>query len=560
MHRLNIKGRLAVMFAFLLLMLTGLGSFALTRIATLSDLLESVGTISLPSVEALGRLDAMAAKLRNVEARQIVAPSIEETARLEQVVVAHQEEFEALRAQAGRLLSRDEERAAFRELGTRWDVYREVARRVLEFTHQRQYDRAEELFGSEGQAAYDQLSRAVEEMVRLNQVSVAAASSTGQRIASASHMWVGVTIFTAALMTLVLAWIANRDLGAPLRAMTAVMTRLANGEFTADVPAIDRHDEIGRMAQALLVFKEKLEHNQRLEAEAKEGDRRLAALRKAEMDRLADEFESSVMAIVEGLSTAAARMQSSARSLSAVAERSEQRTNAASVAAKHAAGNVQTVSIATSQLSGSIAEIGRQVERSARTSKDAVEEAQRVDSLVASLAEAAARIGDVVELINRIARQTNLLALNATIEAARAGDAGKGFAVVAGEVKNLANQTAKATDEIGAQIAAVQDATREAVSAIQSITGTIGQLNDIATAIASAVEEQGAATSEIARNIQEAAAGTGDVTQNVVGVGEATTATSDASREVLSAAEDLSGQAQHLREDVHGFIAKVRAG
>ena len=556
---MRIKVRITIAFAFLLVMVAGLGTFALVRIGTLADLLVSVETNSLPSVEALGRLDAMSAKLRNVEAQQISATTPEETQRLAKVIEERQADFEKIRQRYETLLSTDAERDAYRHFGSRWTAYQSIGKRVIDFTFNRQYDRAEDLFGSEGQAAYDQLISAIEQMVRLNQEGVAKANLTGQDISSASRLWVAVTLQISVIATVVLGWVANRNIAVPIRAITDITSRLADGDFAVEIPATNRGDEIGHMARAVHVFKEKLEHNQRLEEEAKEQERSIARKRREEMDGLADSFESSVRTIVMNVSESASRMQDSARSLSAMTQQTEQMTTAAA-AAEHAAGNVQAVAVATSQLSDSIGEIGRQMELSASRSKGAVDEARKVDRLVTSLAEAASRIGDVVGLINHIASQTNLLALNATIEAARAGDAGKGFAVVANEVKGLANQTASATNEIEAQIATVQDATREAVQAIQSIAGTIDQLNEIATNIASAIEEQGAATSTIAGNIQEAATGTAEVTTNIVGVAEATTKTGLASREVLGAADGLSDQAERLRQDVDNFIAMVRVG
>ncbi len=557
---MRIKVRITIAFAFLLVMVAGLGTFALVRIGTLADLLVSVETNSLPSVEALGRLDAMSAKLRNVEAQQISATTPEETQRLAKVIEERQADFEKIRQRYETLLSTDAERDAYRHFGSRWTAYQAIGKRVIDFTFNRQYDRAEDLFGSEGQAAYDQLISAIEQMVRLNQEGVAKANLTGQDISSASRLWVAVTLQISVIATVVLGWVANRNIAVPIRAITDITSRLADGDFAVEIPATSRGDEIGHMARAVHVFKEKLEHNQRLEEEAKEQERSIARKRREEMDGLADSFESSVRTIVMNVSESASRMQDSARSLSTMTQQTEQMTTAAAAAAEHAAGNVQAVAVATSQLSDSIGEIGRQVELSATRSKGAVDEARKVDRLVTSLAEAASRIGDVVGLINHIASQTNLLALNATIEAARAGDAGKGFAVVANEVKGLANQTANATNEIETQIATVQDATREAVLAIQSIAGTIDQLNEIATNIASAIEQQGAATSTIAGNIQEAATGTAEVTTNIVGVAEATTKTGLASREVLGAADGLSDQAECLRRDVDNFIAMVRVG
>ncbi len=273
----------------------------------------------------------------------------------------------------------------------------------------------------------------------------------------------------------------------------------------------------------------------------------------------ASHFERDVSSIVDIVAAATTELQNTAQSMVATADQTSRQATAVATAAQQASENVQTVAAATEQLSSSILEINRQVVQSNEIANAAVDEAERTNQKMHGLTEAAQRIGEVVKLINNIASQTNLLALNATIEAARAGDAGKGFAVVAGEVKHLANQTAKATEDISAQIQAVQNATREAVEAISGIGGTIGRMNGVASAIASAVEQQGAATQEIARNIQQAAAGTDRVTSNIGAVTLATGETGHAAREVLSATSELARQADLLSGQVADFLVVVRA-
>ncbi len=344
----------------------------------------------------------------------------------------------------------------------------------------------------------------------------------------------------------------------PIAQLTQAMSRLADRDWTAAVPATDRQDEIGAMARAVSVFKEngiandKLREEQTREQETKE--RRASALEAA-----VAEFEAAAKSIVDTVSASATEMQSSAQSMSGTAEETSRQATAVAAASEQASSNVQTVATAGEELSSSIAEISRQVTQSTRIAGKAVEEATRTDAKVQGLADAAQKIGEVVQLINDIAAQTNLLALNATIEAARAGEAGKGFAVVASEVKSLANQTAKATEDIGAQVSSIQGATRDSVEAIKAIGRTISEVSEIATTIASAVEEQGAATQEIARNVQEAARGTQDVSANIAGVTQAAAEAGAAATQLLDVAGDLAKQAVALRAQVDAFLAKVRA-
>jgi methyl-accepting chemotaxis protein len=380
-----------------------------------------------------------------------------------------------------------------------------------------------------------------------------------------SHISTTVTVQetvagAATLLGLMIAFLVSRGIVNPLSGLTSGMQELAGGNFGVVLPGLDRKDEVGDMAQAVETFKVKAEEKARQEAEAKiKQDQIAAKQRKADMLKLADQFEGAVGEIIETVSSASTELEASANTLTATAARAQEVTTMVAAASEEASTNVQSVASATEELSSSVNEISRQVQESARMANEAVSQARKTNDRVGELSKAAARIGDVVELINTIAGQTNLLALNATIEAARAGEAGRGFAVVASEVKALAEQTAKATGEIGQQVTGIQAATQESVGAIKEISGTIEKLSEISATIASAVEEQGAATQEISRNVQQAAQGTQRVSSNIVDVQRGASETGSASSQVLSAAQSLSGDSNRLKLEVGKFLNTVRA-
>jgi methyl-accepting chemotaxis protein len=353
--------------------------------------------------------------------------------------------------------------------------------------------------------------------------------------------------------------IGQYGIAAPIRAVVSLLQLLANGSFEAKVTGSDRNDEVGDVARTALVFKENGLAKIRMEAEQKEAEQNAVRVRKADMIKLANDFEGAVGEIIETVSSASTELEASAGTLTRTAERAQEVTTTVAAASEEASTNVQSVASATEEMASSVNEISRQVQQSARIANDAVDQARKTNDRVGELSKAAARIGDVVELINTIAGQTNLLALNATIEAARAGEAGRGFAVVASEVKALAEQTAKATGEIGQQISGIQAATQESVNAIKEISGTIEKLSEIASTIASAVEEHGAATQEISRNVQQAAQGTTQVSANITDVQRGASETGSASSQVLSAAQSLSRDSNRLKSEVGKFLNTVRA-
>ena len=344
----------------------------------------------------------------------------------------------------------------------------------------------------------------------------------------------------------------------PLRKSTEIMRMLAEGDISVDVPALGRSDEIGEMAKAVQVFKDNAIRMGEMQKEKEEAEHRTQEEKRKFIEALSDDFGAQVKDVVEALSSAATEMQVTAEQMSSTAENANHQASGVATASRQATANVQTVAAAAEELSSSTAEIGRQVNQSARIAGSAVSEAEATNDTVQSLASAAQKIGEVVTLINDIASQTNLLALNATIEAARAGEAGKGFAVVAQEVKNLANQTGKATEDISAQISAIQEQTTGAVGAISRIQDIIVEISNISTTIATAVEEQDASTQGIARNVQEAARGTQEVNNKIEEVSNAAGEAGTAADKVLKSAGNLSQQSGQLQAQVEKFLAQIR--
>ena len=406
---------------------------------------------------------------------------------------------------------------------------------------------------------FHRIEPVIEEMEKDVQQRYETAHATESDTRGAVKMWMLVALGLALVIVCAASFSIGHSISEAILQMVQAMTRLAKGESAIAIPGVGRADEIGEMASAVEIFKTNMIEAERLREEQSGVEQRQKRQRQADMNRLADAFDAAVGEIVETVSSASTELEASASTLTRTAERAQQVTATVAAASEEASTNVQSVSSATEQMASSVNEISRQVQASARMANAAVDQARLTNDRVSELSKAASRIGDVVELINTIAGQTNLLALNATIEAARAGEAGRGFAVVASEVKALAEQTAKATGEIGQQISGIQSATQDSVTAIREISGTIEKLSEIASTIAAAVAEQGAATQEISRNVQQAAQGTQQVSANIVDVQRGASETGSASTQVLSAAQSLSTDSNRLKLEVGKFLTSVRA-
>ena len=378
---------------------------------------------------------------------------------------------------------------------------------------------------------------------------------------SAARLSFGIALaglVAVAVASVGLVMMVRRRVCKPIVDLTSTMSRLAGGDVSDEITGSERDDEIGAMAAAVRVFKDNMIRADRLTAE-KEAENEVKMRRARALEELASRFETTVSELVGGLSSSSAVMETTAKSMSSTASDTNRQAGIVAAASEQTSANVQTVASATEQLTSSISEISRQVAQSTEIAARAVENARRTGDTARSLADGAQKIGDVVSLIQNIAAQTNLLALNATIEAARAGDAGRGFAVVASEVKSLAGQTAKATTEISGQIAAIQAASDETVTAIKNVVEVITEIDQIGAAIAAAIEEQGSATKEISRSVSEAARGTQEVNSNISGVQRAADDTGAAAGQVLGAAEQLSSQSRELAGEVNRFLSEVRA-
>jgi methyl-accepting chemotaxis protein len=408
-----------------------------------------------------------------------------------------------------------------------------------------------------------QASQAIATLEKIQDVSTALADAHMLRVqheAEGEMFLYSVVLLAGVLILAIALWVVIGRVIRPINSLSSSMGTIADGKFNQDVPYLGRKDEIGHMAKSVEVFRKNGIEKIRLEAEAKENEKKAQEARRQAMLDLAEKFENSVKGVVNIVSAAATEMQTTAQSLAATAEETSRQSTAVAAASEEMSGNVQTVASATEELTASIGEIGSQVTKASDVANKAAEDGENTNTTVQKLAGTVQKIGEIVQLIQSIAGQTNLLALNATIEAARAGEAGKGFAVVASEVKALASQTAKATEEIETQIASIQTETSLTVEAIQGICSTLGDIRQVSTSIASAVEEQSAATKEIANNVSQAAQSTAEVSENVVGVTKAANDTGVAASQMLSAASELAKQSEALQLEVDKFLVGIRAG
>ena len=560
LNNLAIRVKIPLGFAVVLAIVVILGLLSITRLSAVNDNAEEIRNDWLPSTGQMSKLLTSIYSFRLRESRyMLVAADGGDLDKAMADIAAGTDRIAKARATYAPLISAgtDEERL-IKQFDQEWDGYGQITRKMLDLAKAHDAKGATALFNGASRESFDRAIKALNDDADFNVLEGKKAADRGAAIYD-STKWVVILalIFAAALCAILGGWLVA-SVSTPIQRMTDAMKRLAGHDLSTEITGLGRKDEIGAMATAVQVFKDSMVKAEHL-AEAQQLDHAQKQLRATRIEAINATFDQQASEALNFLASAATELRATAGGMSDNADLASKQAGAVAAASEEASSNVQTVAAATEQLSSSIQEIARQVVQSSTIAGQAVQEAAATGGTMQTLSEAAQKIGEVVRLINDIAGQTNLLALNATIEAARAGEAGKGFAVVASEVKNLATQTARATEDISAQVAAMQSSTGNAVAAIERIDATIGRMNEISTSIAAAMEQQGAATQEIARNVQEAARGTTEVSSNITGLNQSVEETGAASVQVLTAADELGQQAEQLRARVGTFLADIRS-
>jgi methyl-accepting chemotaxis protein len=555
--KFSISTKLFAIVSFLFLIIAVIGGFAFLQMSSINGAAHEIQTHWLPSVRWIGEMRTQSARFRAVLRDHLVATDAER-ADVDKNLDARKSDFEKAAKSYRPLVSSSTEQELADQLDRQWQEFIAAAAEVRTFAVKGDLAQAKQINADKVVPVGRAMDKTLTGLVDFNDKG---AETAGQS-ADATY-WRAVYLTSAILLFAMIfgigaAAFVSQDIRRGIGSILKPMGRLVDGELTVDIPRQGETTEIGQIAAGLQTFKDALIAKKASDGAA-DAEKALNLARAQRISAATTDFEAMVGEMVGSLAGASTELEASATTLSSTADHAQGLATMVAAASEEASTNVQSVASATEELSSSINEISRQVQESARMASTAVDEAGATNGRVEQLAKAASRIGDVVELINAIAGQTNLLALNATIEAARAGEAGRGFAVVAAEVKALADQTAKATNEIGQQVIDIQAATKESVGAIKEISGTIEKLSEISSAIAAAVEQQGAATQEISRNVQQAAQGTHQVSSHVADVQRGAGETGHASSQVLSAAQSVASESVRLKSQVEKFLSAVRA-
>ena len=555
--KFSISTKLFAIVSFLFLIIAVIGGFAFLQMSSINGAAHEIQTHWLPSVRWIGEMRTQSARFRAVLRDHLVATDAER-ADVDKNLDARKSDFEKAAKSYRPLVSSSTEQELADQLDRQWQEFIAAAAEVRTFAVKGDLAQAKQINADKVVPVGRAMDKTLTGLVDFNDKG---AETAGQS-ADATY-WRAVYLTSAILLFAMIfgigaAAFVSQDIRRGIGSILKPMGRLVDGELTVDIPHQGETTEIGQIAAGLQTFKDALIAKKASDGAA-DAEKALNLARAQRISAATTDFEAMVGEMVGSLAGASTELEASATTLSSTADHAQGLATMVAAASEEASTNVQSVASATEELSSSINEISRQVQESARMASTAVDEAGATNGRVEQLAKAASRIGDVVELINAIAGQTNLLALNATIEAARAGEAGRGFAVVAAEVKALADQTAKATNEIGQQVIDIQAATKESVGAIKEISGTIEKLSEISSAIAAAVEQQGAATQEISRNVQQAAQGTHQVSSHVADVQRGAGETGHASSQVLSAAQSVASESVRLKSQVEKFLSAVRA-